>query len=153
MPVFSLSCLLPTDLESAYQFHQRFENLPRVQPWWAPVIDVRPSGPPVPGTQIEVICGGLMRQEWLVGIEEVNPPTDAGAFAWSVDRAIRAPFPHWRHCHHFERAGNHTRMTDRVEFRPPLGPAGILLLPGIYLVFFLLFRHRHQHTQRILSHE
>lgn len=153
MPVFSLSCLLPTDMETAFRFHQDCRNLPRVQPWWAPVLDVQPSGPPAVGTRIAVICGGITRQCWVVEIEEIKPPASGRPSAWSIDRAIQSPFPRWRHCHRFERAGDQTRMTDRIEFQAPLGIPGLLLLPGIYAVLFLLFHHRHRQTRRIFAHE
>jgi ligand-binding SRPBCC domain-containing protein len=153
MPTFSLSCLLPADLETCFQFHQDFDNLPRVQPGWAPVHELKPDGPPRVGTRIELSCGHLVRQQWVVEIAEVHPPSQDQRAAWSVDRAILSPFPHWNHTHHFERVGNSTRMTDRIEFSPPFRWFGILLLPGIYLTFFCLFLQRHLKTRKLIAHE
>ncbi len=42
-----------------------------------------------------------------------------------VDVALKAPFPYWRHEHRFEPIdADHTRLTDRVTFTPPLGGVG-----------------------------
>jgi len=43
-----------------------------------------------------------------------------------VDEQQRGPFRRWRHEHTFTAADGGTRMSDAVEFRSPLGPAGAL---------------------------
>jgi ligand-binding SRPBCC domain-containing protein len=61
-----------------------------------------------------------------------------------VDEQQRGPFRRWRHEHAFTAAGGGTRMTDAVEFRSPLGPAGALadcLLLDRYMRHLLIQRN------------
>ena len=45
-----------------------------------------------------------------------------------VDVQIRGPFAHWRHEHLFEAvSAQETRMVDRVDFRSPARPIGVLV--------------------------
>jgi ligand-binding SRPBCC domain-containing protein len=43
------------------------------------------------------------------------------------DRMIHGPFSGFHHVHAFEAVPGGTRMTDRFEFRSPLGPLGALV--------------------------
>jgi ligand-binding SRPBCC domain-containing protein len=61
-----------------------------------------------------------------------------------VDEQQRGPFRQWRHEHTFTAADGGTRMTDAVEFRSPLGPAGTLadcLVLDRYLRHLLIQRN------------
>jgi len=42
-----------------------------------------------------------------------------------VDQQVRGPFRSFRHEHVFEAVPGGTRMTDRIEFEAPFGPAGL----------------------------
>jgi ligand-binding SRPBCC domain-containing protein len=44
-----------------------------------------------------------------------------------VDEMQRGPFKSWRHVHRFERTDTGTLMTDDIDYRVPLGPAGLLV--------------------------
>ena len=45
-----------------------------------------------------------------------------------VDEQVRGPFQYWHHEHLFEALGaRETRMVDRVNFRSPAGPVGVLV--------------------------
>lgn len=41
-----------------------------------------------------------------------------------VDEQVDGPFAWWRHEHTFDAADGGTRMTDRIDYRLPLGPLG-----------------------------
>ncbi len=46
-----------------------------------------------------------------------------------VDEQERGPYALWRHTHTFEDAPGGTRVSDRVEYRLPLGPLGDVAHP------------------------
>jgi ligand-binding SRPBCC domain-containing protein len=57
---------------------------------------------------------------WITRIEEWEPVRRF------VDRQIHGPYALWEHTHTFTRAGNGTRIEDRVRYSLPLGPLGSL---------------------------
>jgi ligand-binding SRPBCC domain-containing protein len=63
-----------------------------------------------------------------------------------VDEQERGPFAMFRHEHLFELHEGGTRMTDRVAFRAPLGPIGVLVekaLLGRYMHGLIQTRNRY----------
>jgi uncharacterized protein len=59
-----------------------------------------------------------------------------------VDEQVEGPFSRWVHFHRFDPEGPaQSRMTDRIEYTSPLGPAGLLAEP--------LIRHR---LERMLAY-
>ncbi len=58
--------------------------------------------------------------QWRTEIVELCPPSHF------VDLQLRGPYARWHHSHHFESVPGGTLMTDRVEYRVPLGPLGAL---------------------------
>jgi len=151
MPVFEMSVLIRADLEKVFKFHTDTANLGKVQPPWAAMKRFERTGEPGAGTVLSIETAGPVPQHWKVVIEEWMPPGQTGRPAHIVDRALEGPFPEWRHEHRFDPEGDATRMTDRITFQPPFRPLGWLLLPGIYVIFFLMFRARHQKTRTLLE--
>lgn len=41
-----------------------------------------------------------------------------------ADEMVRGPFARWHHVHTFQRTGGGSRITDDVEYTPPLGLLG-----------------------------
>ena len=69
-----------------------------------------------------------------------------------VETQIEGPMRAWRHEHHFEAAGDQTRMIDRIEFEKPGGIIGLLLTEG--RVIDMLeenFFQREQNLRRLIS--
>lgn len=151
MPVFEQSVVIAAPVGKVFEFHTDTANLGRVQPVWASIKQFERKGNPGKGALLSIETGGPVSQRWQVVIEEWLPPEGDGTPARIVDRALEGPFPEWRHEHRFDPEGNGTRMTDRIVFQPPLRPIGWLLLPGIYVIFSLMFRARHQKTRALLE--
>lgn len=67
-----------------------------------------------------------------------------------VDEQIEGPFAHWVHRHEFEDLGQQTRLTDRVDYRLPGGPAVRFLFGWtVELMLRQMFAHRHAVTKRL----
>lgn len=67
-----------------------------------------------------------------------------------VDEQVRGPYKSWRHLHTFEEDNGATRMTDRVEYRLPLQPAGTLALPLVRRQLDRIFRYRANAIRQLL---
>jgi ligand-binding SRPBCC domain-containing protein len=67
-----------------------------------------------------------------------------------VDEQVRGPFRRMRHDHLFEPVDGLTRMTDRMSFTAPLGPAGGLVARLVLAPYLrrLLVR-RGEHVRRL----
>jgi len=150
MPVFHLSTLVPAPLAGVYAFHTDTRNLARLQPPGFRL--ARLELPPVfeAGAVVSLAVSLLgITQNWKVCLEEMTPPHGHPPRARVVDRAVESPFGFWSHQHLFVEAEGGVKMTDVVDFDPPGGRAGWLLLPGCYLALYLMFRFRHAATRRI----
>jgi ligand-binding SRPBCC domain-containing protein len=65
------------------------------------------------------------------------------------DRQVSGPFAQWIHRHEFERVGDSTLLTDRIDYRLPGGLwANRLLGWAVQLGLQQMFRHRHRITKR-----
>jgi ligand-binding SRPBCC domain-containing protein len=115
--------LLDADLERAFAFFSRAENLEAITPPWLRFRVTTPS--PIemgPGTLISYrlrLHGAPI--SWRTRIEEWDPPHGF------VDRQLAGPYRLWHHTHRFEAAGEgRTRMHDIVRYAHRLGPLGPL---------------------------
>lgn len=65
-----------------------------------------------------------------------------------VDVQVAGPMKYWRHAHRFAAEDGKTRLTDSIEFEPPLGFVGALFWRA---TLSLLFAYRHAVTKRECS--
>ena len=101
--------------------------------------------------KLKVASFGLP-QSWEVKVVAVEDFSGNPAKASILDEAVKGPFPFWRHLHEFWQAPDGTTgLVDRVEFLPPGGPAGALLVPVIKAMLKKMFEARHEATKRILE--
>ncbi len=68
-----------------------------------------------------------------------------------IDEQIRGPYARWWHLHEFVECEEGTQMTDRVEYRMPLQPAGALALPLVRRQLDRIFRYRASAVRQLLG--
>lgn len=149
MPVFVFSSVVAAPLEGIYAFHTDPRNLEHVQPPGFRLSRLDMEGEPRPGATALIVVRVMgIRQRWRVLLESWSPPHGKPLRARVVDRALESPFGFWRHQHVFEQVDGGVRMTDVVDFEPPGGAWGWVLLPGCWITLAALFRFRHAATRR-----
>jgi ligand-binding SRPBCC domain-containing protein len=158
MAVFERSVSVRAPFDEVWRFHLTVEGFEAVTPDW---LDLRleghigPDGEPrrgelVEGSEVTLSIRPLgigPRQYWTSRVTRRERSDERGEL---VDRMVDGPFPRWHHTHRFESTPGGTRMTDRVEYEFPLGPAsGLsgLAWPG----FTAVFNRRHLATKRQLE--
>ena len=140
MLAFVRSAIIDAPLERVFAFHERPDALRLLSPPFPPVRIVRKTGGIEAGARVEIRAGFLL---W----EAVHTAFEKDRFF--VDRQIRGPFEQWEHRHEFEDLGDTTRLTDRIAYLLPGGPAANLGLGWLVnLSLGLLFRYRHRVTKR-----
>jgi len=91
-------------------------------------------------------------QSWEVKVVSVEDFSGTPAKASILDEAVKGPLPFWRHLHEFWAAPDgSTGLVDRIEFLPPGGPAGVILVPAIKAMLRKMFEARHAATKRIFE--
>ena len=147
---FERSVEIAAPVEDVFAFHLDTRNATTISPRGTHISHVTGRFPVMPGALVTM----RMRQwpspvgtTWRVRIDAVEPPHRI------VDRAERSPFRSWRHEHLFQPLGpGRTLMTDRVEYRLPLGPLGRLadrLLVRRQLTH--AFAERHRRTRALFA--
>lgn len=158
MAVFERSTHLAVPFEDVWDFHSTVDGLVEATPGWLGLTVesvVGPDGEPDPG---ELVVGSEVslsvrplgvgpRQSWTSRITTRERGDGHGSF---TDEMVDGPFRRWRHTHRFAAEAGGTRLTDRVEYELPLGPARALsglAWPG----FEAMFAARHRRTRRRLE--
>ncbi len=151
--VFEYASNLQADPRKVFEFHLQPKNISRVNPWWVRVVSLQSPEQIVAGAKIHLKVRSLgLPQSWEVTVQEVGDFLGTPARAHILDVALRGPFPYWRHLHEFWAAPDGTTgLVDRVEFLPPGGLVGVLLLPLIRKVFTEMFQARHEATRKIFE--
>jgi ligand-binding SRPBCC domain-containing protein len=91
-------------------------------------------------------------QAWEVRVMAVEDFSGTPAKASILDEAVKGPLPLWRHLHEFWQAPDGTTgLVDRIEFLPPGGATGVILVPGIKLMLKKMFEARHAATRRLFE--
>lgn len=88
----------------------------------------------------------FIKSRWEVEIDKLEFPN------LICDKAIKSPFEYFYHKHIFkELAQNRTELIDSIEFTPPLGIFGAILIPIIKNEFKNMFEFRQETTKKILE--
>ncbi len=151
--VYEHATNLKTAAREVFEFHLQPKNITRVSPPWIRLVSL--EGPerlaPEAVLKLKVASFGVP-QDWEVRVMAVEDFTGTPAKALILDEAVKGPFPFWRHLHEFWQAPDGTTgLVDRIEFLPPGGAVGALLVPGIKLMLKKLFEARHAATKRIFE--
>lgn len=138
--------VLPLAPGAVFPFFAAAENLERITP---PELAFRIVSP----TPIDIREGARIDYRlrlfgvpfsWRTRISEWAPPH---AF---VDEQESGPYHTWVHRHDFAEVTGGTRMTDRVEFRLPLGRWSAPALPLVRAQLRRIFTWRGQEIRRLL---
>ncbi|MBT8093027.1 MAG: SRPBCC family protein [Gammaproteobacteria bacterium] len=136
--VLETATLLPLTVDEVFAFFSSAENLERITP---PELAFQILTP----TPIVIKEGTIIDYRlrlfgvpfhWRTRIVQWQPGKQF------IDEQIRGPYRSWRHLHTFAECENGTRMTDRVEYRLPLHPAGLIALPLVRRQLDRIFRYR-----------
>lgn len=151
--VYEHATNLKAEAREVFDFHLQPKNLGRVNPPWVRVLSLDRPEKLTPGAilRLKVASFGIP-QTWEVRVVAVEGFSGTPAKASIIDEAVRGPFPFWRHLHEFWRAPDGTTgLVDRIEFLPPGGTAGVVLVPGIRLMLKKMFEARHAATKKIFE--
>ncbi len=151
--VFEHASNLKAEARKVFEFHLHPENLGKVNPSWIRLISLDAPKLVSAGAQLRLKVSSLgLPKAWEVQVVSVEDFSGTPAKASITDEAIRGPFPFWRHLHEFWAAPNgSTGLVDRIEFLPPGGPAGVILLPVIRAMLKKMFEARHEATRRLFE--
>ncbi len=142
--VFEATTDLPLDRAAVFGFFSDPRNLERLTPPWLRFRIVTPEPLPV---------GEGSVYEYRLSLHGLPLRWRTLITAWSEGRRfedlqIRGPYALWYHVHTFEDLPDGgTRMTDRVQYRLPFGPVGLLALPWVARDVARIFAWREQALQ------
>lgn len=150
---FEFTTNLKAPAREVFKFHLHPNNIARVNPPWIRVLSLEGPERLTPGAVLKLkVSSFAVPQSWEVKVLAVEDFSGTPAKASLLDEAVKGPFPFWRHLHEFWQAPNGTtELVDRIEFLPPGGAAGVVLVPGIRLMLKKMFEARHKATKRIFE--
>lgn len=115
---------LPVSLDKAWDFFSSPKNLALITPKELNLVPVSSLPEAMyPGMFIEYTVRPLfgIPAKWVTEITHVKKKK------YFVDEQRVGPYNIWHHQHHFREIPGGVEMTDIVDYRLPLGPAGIIL--------------------------
>lgn len=151
--VYEHATNLKTAAREVFEFHLQPKNITRVSPKWIKLVSLEGPERLAPGASLKLKVSSFgVPQGWEVRVVAVEDFSGTPAKASILDEAVKGPFPFWRHLHEFWQAPDGTTgLVDRIEFLPPGGAGGVLLVPGIKLMLKKMFEARHEATRRIFE--
>ena len=151
--VYEHATNLKTEARGVFEFHLHPKNIGKVNPAWIRVLSMEGPERVTPGAYLKLKVSSFgLPQAWEVRVAAIEDFSGTPAKASILDEAVKGPFPFWRHLHEFWQAPDGTTgLVDRIEFLPPGGSMGAVLVPGIKLMLKKMFEARHQATKRLFE--
>ena len=141
---FVAESVIRTTPERLFAFHELPDALSRLTPPWEPARIVQAAASLRPGS-LAVVDVRVLPLIWIrteARHTVLDPP-------WLfVDELVKGPFRSWRHRHVIAPDDRGARLTDAIDFEPPLGFAGRWAAPWLILPRLRrLFAYRHEITR------
>lgn len=120
---------IPRGLDDVFRFFEDPNNLPRITPPWLDFkilavntnLNATSTGIINEGTTIDYTLRWFgIKYRWRTLIASWEPGVKF------IDTQVRGPYILWHHTHNFEAINGGVRMIDRVRYRLPFGPFGML---------------------------
>lgn len=147
--VLTTETLVQRPREEVYAFFSDAGNLQRITP---PELDFAIRTP----LPIRMGQGTLI--EYELRLFRIPFPWTTLISLWEpgdrfVDEQVKGPYARWVHTHTFADAPGGTRVTDRVDYRLPLFPAGEVAYPLVRRQLRRIFEYRRERLREILGTE
>lgn len=141
--LFQKSVTINSNNDVVFNFHLDTNNLPKISPSFPKASLKSISDMPLKKESTVTIELNffLFKLDWEILIKELIPNKLIG------DLQLKGIFEYWYHSHIFDVKGEQVIMTDKVEFIPPFGKFGKLLIPFIRLQLSIMFNYRHKKTK------
>lgn len=121
MPVFEKSSELPVSAGEAFAWHCRSGAFLRLAPPWESIELISSDGVSEGSHATIRMKMGPLSKRWIAEHHDIVPGRQF------KDRQVSGPFSSWDHAHVIEPVSeNQCILTDRIEYRPPLGILGQL---------------------------
>lgn len=137
-------------IEKAFAFHTDTHNLQQISPSSVKVEVKKIELPLKLNSEIEVSVTqyGFFKSHWKLKIAQYN------ANEIIADLQLKGPFKYWLHRHSFDVQAGKTIMTDRVDYKLPLGFLGnIAYHLFVKRIIENMFEFRHKKTKEILENK
>lgn len=137
VPTFRRLSSIPVPVAELSDWHERPGALDRLLPPWQRTRVVARRGTIHDGDRVHLrIAVGPLHFDWIA------EHTGFIAGEQFIDRIVEGPVPSWEHTHRFRSEGRASSvLDDRIDYRPPLGAIGDLIIRRDLARMFL-FRHR-----------
>lgn len=146
MSFFERSVTLPAERSRVFDLHLDPASLKQFSPPWFQTALLSYRLPLHAGSVIAFDCRRFgLSQLWEVEIVQLTPDESL------TFRALRSPFDRWQHEITLVSTPKGTLLTDRVFYRAPFYPLGLLLQPLIARELALGFKWRHQALAQLLA--
>lgn len=145
---FEKSVLIKCPPEKVFEFHSDTNNLKLITPDFIKVNIVKIDLPLKLQSEIilNIIQFGFIKIKWTIRL------TDFKHYSIITDTQIKGPFKVWIHQHCFAESESNTIMTDKINYKLPMGVLGKLLNKIIIKKLIeKQFEFRHIKTKEILE--
>ena len=141
---FLAESIIRTSPERLFAFHELPDALARLTPPWEHSRIVQSAASLQRGS-LAIVDVRVAPLVWI-RTEALHTVYDPPRLL--QDELVKGPFRSWRHRHLIAAAGEGARLTDSIEFEPPLGIAGRWVAPWLILPRLRrLFAYRHEITR------
>ena len=148
--LFVKESLIHASPERVFAFHEQDKALELLLPPWESACVIQSAQIAIVGSRavIETNIFGPIKTRWVAQHTRYEPPH------LFEDVQVKGPFRRWRHRHIIEPNKNGAILRDEIDYEPPLGPLGRLVVPMLVEPRLRrLFEYRHRVTKQACEGE